>query len=67
MANGNFDKLVAARIIVNPDAFTAADKAQINSLTDPEVEALISIRTKLGDNFIQPKTTGPAPSMAIVF
>lgn len=67
MANGNFDKLVGTRTILNPAAFSAADKEQINSLTDAEVEALISIRAKLGDNFIQQKTTGPAPSMAIVF
>jgi hypothetical protein len=64
---GNFDRLVGEGIIINPDAFTAADKAQINTLSQPEVDALISIRHKLGDNFIQSKTTGPAPSMAIVF
>jgi hypothetical protein len=63
----NFDTLVAARIILNPAAFTAADKAQINTLSQSEVDALISIRQRLGDNFIHPKTTGPTPSMAIVF
>jgi hypothetical protein len=62
-----FDQLVAARIITNPDAFTAADRVQINTLSQPEVDALISIRNRLGDNFIHPKTTGPTPSMAIVF
>jgi hypothetical protein len=63
----NFDKLVATRIILDPDAFTAAEKAQINKLDNAEVEALIHIRTTLGDNFIHPKATGPTPSMAIVF
>lgn len=64
---GRFDRLVEKGIVLNPGSFSEDDKKKIDSLTPDEVEALISIRAKLGDKFIQQKTTGPAPSMAIVF
>ena len=67
MSNGNFDRLVQKGIILKPEKFTEGDKQKINTLTPDEVEALISIRAKLGDQFIQQKGAGPSPSMAIVF
>ena len=67
MSNGNFDRLVQRGIILKPEKFTEGDKQKINTLTPDEVEALISIRGKLGEQFLQQKATGPNPSMAIVF
>ncbi len=67
MNKGKFDRLVEKGIILNPGSFSEGDKEKINSLTSDEVEALISIRAKLGDQFIQQKVTGKAPSIAIVF
>jgi hypothetical protein len=67
MSNDKFDRLVQKGIILKPDTFSEGDKQKINTLTSAEVEALISIRGKLGDEFIQQKGTGPSPSMAIVF
>ena len=67
MSNGNFDRLVQKGIILKPDKFTEGDKQKINTLTPDEVEALISIRAKLGSRFIRPKACGRSPSIAIVF
>ena len=67
MSNDKFERLAQRGIILNRDAFSEDDKQKINTLTPAEVEALISIRAKLGDQFIQQKGTGPSPSMAIVF
>jgi hypothetical protein len=67
MSNDKFDRLVQQGIILKPEAFTEGDRQQINALTPAEVEALISIRGKLGEQFLQQKATGPNPSMAIVF
>jgi hypothetical protein len=67
MEETKFDKLVKNGIIVTPESFSEDDKKQINGLDDAEVKALISVRSKLGDAFLKPKATGPAPSIAIVF
>jgi hypothetical protein len=67
MSNDKFERLAQKGIILNRDSFSEDDKQKINTLTPAEVEALISIRAKLGDQFIQQKATGPSPSMAIVF
>ena len=67
MSNDKFDRLVQKGIILKPDTFSEGDKQKINTLTSAEVEALISIRGKLGEQFLQQKATGPNPSMAIVF
>jgi hypothetical protein len=67
MANAKFDRLVSKGIILKPDSFSEDDKARINQLTPDEVEALISIRAKLGDEFLGKKATGASPSIAIVF
>jgi len=67
MDETKFDKLVKKGIIVKPESFTEDDKKRIDSLTPEEVEALISVRAKLGDTFLQQKATGTARSIAIVF
>jgi hypothetical protein len=67
MSNDKFDRLVSNGIILTPGSFSEDDKTRINSLTPDEVEALISIRAKLGDELIRQKAHGPAPSIAIVF
>jgi hypothetical protein len=60
--------------LIAPDAqFSQADIALINSLSNEEVQALISVRVKLGkeSDFLQralvPDEGGGVPSIAIVF
>jgi len=67
MTNGHFDKLVSKGIILNPASFSEDDKKRIETLTPAEVDALISVRAKLGDQFLRDKATGPAPAICIVF
>jgi hypothetical protein len=67
MGKPKFDRLVSNGIILKPESLSEDDKQRIESLTPDEVEALISIRAKLGDTFLQQKATGPARSIAIVF
>jgi hypothetical protein len=67
MTESKFDKLVSKGIIRKPDSLSEDDKQRINSLTPDEVEALISVRAKLGDEFLGKKATGASPSIAIVF
>ena len=69
---GNLEKLMQAGIITSGAALTQADQNLINSLTDAEVSALISIKGKLTPDFVQrhlaaSATRGAAPSMGIVF
>lgn len=49
----NVQKLMQAGVIHASAAFSAADQQVINSLTDAEVSALISVKSKLGDEFLQ--------------
>lgn len=67
MPNGHFDKLVSNGVILNPASFSDDEKKQIEDLSDPEVDALISVRNKLGNNFLRKKATGPSPAISIVF
>ena len=67
MSKPKFDRLVSNGIILKPESLSEDEKERINSLTPDEVEALISIRAKLGDTFLKQKAAGPAPSIAIVF
>jgi hypothetical protein len=43
----NFEKLHQAGIVGVPHAITADDEDAINSLSDSEVDALISVKSKL--------------------
>jgi hypothetical protein len=67
MKKRNFERLVEKGVILKPESFSQDHKEQINRLTADEIEALISIRAKLGEEFIAQKVTGKAPSIAIVF
>jgi hypothetical protein len=65
-----FDRLVKEGLILSPQAFSDEEKDRIEELTSAEVDALISIRGKLGKEFLKDKTSEypnrPA-AMAIVF
>lgn len=65
-----FDRLVREGLILSPEAFSDEEKKRIEQLTSAEVDALISIRGKLGKEFLEGKTTqyaGRPAAMAIVF
>lgn len=67
---GNIQRLMDAGIIPGGFALSDSDQQVINSLTDDEVSALISIRSKLTPDFIQKLQSGGAQrgaSMGIVF
>ncbi len=49
----NLSKLAAAGLIGPNATFTAADQAVLDSLSDAEVNALISIKNKLPADFMQ--------------
>jgi len=67
---GNIQRLMDAGIVPGGAALSQADQDIINSLTDEEVSALISIRSKLTPEFIQKLQAGGAqrgPALGIVF
>ena len=45
------DRLVAANIIYSTANLTEAQRAAIETLTEEEVDALISVKAKLADHF----------------
>ena len=49
----NFQRLSQAGLILSSAALSAADTQLINSLTPEEVSALISVKGKLGEEFLQ--------------
>ena len=68
----NLSRLQAAGIIAANAAFSASDQQIIDSLTDDEVSALISIKQKVPASFFEQhaQTAGIAPSnrtIGIVF
>ena len=67
----NLQTLRDAGLIAADADFSQADLALINSLSVEEVQALISVRAKLGHDFLQraivPDGDAGAPSIAIVF
>ena len=70
MASNSFDRLVQAGLILSPEAFSDEEKKHIEKLTSAEVDALISVRGKLGNEFLEKKTSqsaGRPAAMAIVF
>jgi hypothetical protein len=70
---GNVEKLMQAGIIGAGAALSEDDQKLINSLTDQEVSALISIKGKLTADFVQRNLGGGAAgargaqTMGIVF
>ena len=55
---GNIDRLMQAGIIAGGAALSQSDQDIINSLTDDEVSALISIKNKLTPDFVQRLASG---------
>lgn len=51
----NFDRLQSAGLIEVQHSLTAEEINSINQLSATEVDALISVRTKLGDDFFKRK------------
>ena len=49
----NVQRLMQAGLILANAVLSPADQQLINSLTDAEVSALISVKGKLGDDFAQ--------------
>jgi len=52
----NYDTLVNAGIIPATNSLTSDDISTINKLTSDEVNAMISLKSMLGDDFIQRNT-----------
>lgn len=69
----NISRLMDAGIIAAGAALNPADQQVVDSLTDDEVSALISIKSKLTADFVQrnfPSSATPAPgtrTIGIVF
>jgi hypothetical protein len=53
MAKTNLERLQEAGLVDKNYNFTAEEKATIESLTDAEVNHLISSKEKLGESFIK--------------
>ncbi len=51
----NVERLQEAGLIVAQHPLTDDEIANLNGLSEPEVDALISVRAKLGDSFFQRK------------
>jgi hypothetical protein len=66
----NLSRLTAAGIIVSSATFNQADQATLDSLTDDEVSALISINQKVPASFLQQhcgvQTAQPAPNVRTI-
>jgi len=53
----NIEKLQAAKILPTPSNLSSSDEDLVNGLDSDEVDALVAIRTELGDDFIQRNTS----------
>lgn len=53
----NVEKLQGARILPVPHKLSKADEDKVNSLKPEEVDALIHVKSQLGDDFIQRNTS----------
>lgn len=51
----NVERLQEAGLIVAQHPLTEDEMASLNGLSEPEVDALISVRAKLGDSFFARK------------
>jgi hypothetical protein len=59
--------LVDAGLIRAGHQFSDQDRQLLESLSDDEVEALISVKTKLGEDFFNRNTALAYPPVGIVF
>ena len=63
----NMELLKQAGLIEAGHTFSREDHHLIESLTKDEVNALISVRAKVGEDFLHRNTSGPDPAVGIVF
>jgi hypothetical protein len=49
----NLEKLKTAGVVPDNHTLTDADTSTIENLSDQEVQSLISLKQKLGDDFVQ--------------
>jgi hypothetical protein len=63
----NFERLEQAGLIRHGHKFSRDDLRLVESLSSEEVEALISVRAKVGEDFLRRNTSGDVPAMGIVF
>jgi hypothetical protein len=63
----NWKLLEEAGLISKDHEFSKEDRRLLESLSEDEVEALISIKKKLGENFFRRNTCGAYPPLGIVF
>jgi hypothetical protein len=53
----NVEKLQDAKVLPVPHKLSKADEDKVNGLKPEEVDALIHVKAKLGDDFIQRNTS----------
>jgi len=53
----NLEKLQAAKILPVPHKLSKADEDKINNLKPEEVDALVHVKSQLGDDFIERNTS----------
>ncbi len=64
----NVEQLQKAGLIVTRHPLTADEIESVDQLTQPEVDALISVRAKLGDKFFERKVQdGDSHHMGTMF
>jgi hypothetical protein len=62
-----FERLERSGLIRTGHHFSEEDKRLLESLSQEEAEALISVKRKLGEDFLKRNTGGSAPALGIVF
>ena len=53
----NVEKLQDAKILPTPHGLSDPDKEKINDLSPQEVDALVKVRSGLGDDFVKRNTS----------
>jgi hypothetical protein len=53
----NIQKLQAAKILPVPSRLSETDEDKVNALDPTEVDALVAIKSQLGDDFIERNTS----------
>ncbi len=63
----NLERLKRAGLIRSGYEFSKEDQRLLESLSEEEVEALISVKRKVGEDFLHRHTCGAYPAVGIVF
>jgi hypothetical protein len=63
----NQDRLVQAGLIESGYEFSVEDQSILDSLSTEEVDSLISVKGKVGGDFLTRNTSGSNPPVGIVF